>query len=157
MQCEFLAFHSVTVEVCEHLRCEVESRCWCSHTSFYFRIYGLIGSFVAFLCFSVEIRRYREFASHIEYICKVYICIVPFEIHPLTRTVFAFSRGFDGEGMLLDRDGSAECSLFPFLEISHEAEPTAFFVGLEHLFIVCRFCRFEQKHFNECSCFLSEM
>ena len=70
MQRQFFATETFGIQVRQHLRCEMKSRRRCGYRTFDFRINSLVRLQIAFLRFTVQIRRYGQFACRIQHFGK---------------------------------------------------------------------------------------
>ena len=84
----------MAVDVLQHGIGEMKSGSRSSHTAFYLRVNRLIGSLVALLGGTVEIRRNRQLAHGLENLGKGDLRVVPVEVDPIVgSTTLRHHRG----------------------------------------------------------------
>ena len=171
MQGYFFAVDSMRIKILENSIGKMKSGSWSSHTSLDFRINRLIGGLVALLCLAVEIWRNRQLAYCFENLSERHLVVVPIEVNPVvgssafgnhflrfrTESISASHGGAERKLVALDFEITLQASLFPFLQITDHAEPGTMSGGLEHEFIISRFCRLHQENLNKRTCFLAEV
>ena len=86
MKSQLLTINTMCIKGCKHFWRKMQSSGRCCYTAFDFGIDGLIGSFVALFCLTIQIGRNRQLAHHINQLGKGDIPI-PLKINTMTRTM----------------------------------------------------------------------
>ena len=151
---QLFALDTVSIQISQHLWGEMKAGRWSSHTAFDLRIDSLVGGLIAVLRLTIEIRRNRQFAHHVDDGGETDVSI-PFKVDTMGGTMNWAARSLNGQCSMFHVQCPRERAFLPFLQIAHQTVPGTVACGLEHLFIVGRLCRFEQEHLDEGTCLLT--
>src|SRR3712207_7719573 len=77
------------VEIAQHSIGKVQACRGCSHASLYLAVHRLVGSLIAFLGLTVEIRRNRQLAHGLKYLGKAHLRGIPIEVNPVVSAAGA--------------------------------------------------------------------
>ena len=113
-----------------------------SYRTFDLGIDGLIGSLVALLCFTVEIRRNWQLTHCVYNLGKAGITR-PGKVDAVRGTMNRTSGGTHVNGLPIELNHSVKGAFLPFFQISYQTVPGALTCGLEHQLVVGRRCGFE--------------
>ena len=70
MEGEFLALYTMSIEIGQYLWREVQTCRWGCHTTFNFRVDGLVGRLIAILCLTIQIGRNGQLTHDIKNLGK---------------------------------------------------------------------------------------
>ena len=152
VQRQLLTLNAMSIQVAQHTLREVQAGSRSSHTAFYLRIHRLIRSLVALLRLSVQVWRDRQLTHRVDDLGKRHVAR-PVEGDTLAGSLLTHPRGTHP----LTAHLITERAFFPFLRVTHQTQPLAMSLRLEHLFIVGRQGGLQQENLNQRTRTFTEM